>query len=103
MEEAEIIQDINNYIASRAPEFLNTLNKICNKQYNKDCVTLFVSEPDKLREILMRYNDENTTRFVIKNLFLKPLLKKLGKEEFLDELMNYFINNVEKFKEKLLD
>lgn len=102
MAEKEIIQNINNYISSRAPEFLNTLNKMCIKHYDKDCATLFVIEPDKLRKILMRYNDENTVRFVIKNLFLKPLLKKLGREELIEELTNYFINDIEKFKEKLM-
>ncbi|MEM1645963.1 MAG: hypothetical protein QXL96_08895 [Ignisphaera sp.] len=98
----ELAQYIKDFITSRAPEFLSTLNKLCYKQYNKDCITLFISDPEKLRKILMMYNDESITRFVIKNLFLKPLLKKLDKEELLEELANDFIINIEKFKEKLL-
>lgn len=101
MEKMEIVQYINDFIVSRAPEFLNTLNKVCKKQFNEDCISLFIDNPDKLREILMMYNDINTTKFVVKNLFLKPLLKKLGKEELLEELANYFINDMEKFKEEI--
>lgn len=96
-----IFRNIYDYIASRAPEFMKALNRACVKYYNKDCIMLLLEEPEKLRNILLKYNDRTTTKFVIKNLFLKPLLEGLDKERLLDDLADSFIEDSDTFKKKL--
>lgn len=102
---SSIAKNIHSYIASRAPEFLKALNRVCIRYYNKDCITLLLEEPEKLRDILLKYNDIATAKFVIKNLFLKPLLEKLDrdKEKLLEDLSSNFIEDSEVFKRKLQD
>jgi hypothetical protein len=69
----------------------------------RGCADLFVDESDKLRYILVDKlsNDIHTVYFIIKYLFLRPILIKLDKLDVEEELTSLFIQNPEKFKEKL--
>jgi hypothetical protein len=100
---SRLIIAIENYIRSRAPGYLEYLDIICKKLLGRGCADLFVDEPDKLRYILVDKlsNDIHTVYFIIKYLFLRPILIKLDKLDVEEELTSLFIQNPEKFKEKL--
>ena len=96
-----VVESISRHIESRAPDFLKALNKICIKHYSKNCVELFIEEPEKLRDLLLKYNDTPTAKFIIKHLFIQPTVRGAGKENCLETLSQLFIEDTKKFKEEL--
>jgi len=101
MDRGRAVEIIRSYITSRAYDFLKALDRACRNYYAKDCPALFVDEPEKFRDILLRYNDESTTKFVVKSLFLKPLLDELGKTVLADELAEAFVRDPAEFRKRL--
>ena len=88
---------------TRVPGYWESLEGWCLKLYRRGCIDLFLDEPEKLRNVLsVRYGgDTLSVYFVIRYLFLRPILVELNKTDVEEELATIFINNVEMFKKRL--
>lgn len=95
------LKAIEEHMSLVAPEFLKALNRVCLKSYGSECASLLLEEPARLRDLLLQYNDERTTKFVVKNLFLRPLLKPLGAEDLAERLAEDFIRDASRFRSEL--
>ncbi|MEM2528119.1 MAG: hypothetical protein QXG40_01800 [Ignisphaera sp.] len=96
-----ITSAISRYIGSRAPNLIKSLNTVCLKLYSRSCIELLIYEPQKLRDTLLHYNDTTTTKFIIKYLFLQPIIEENSGETPLDRLATLFIDDAERFREEL--
>jgi hypothetical protein len=90
-------------VDSHAPGYFNVLDVLCRKLFSRSCVDLLIEEPEKLREILMNKhsNDVHPVYFVVKYLFLRPILIELDRLDAEEELATLFMQNPGKFREKL--
>jgi len=91
------------YLGSIAPGFIRHLNKLCIDIYRVDCMDLLLDDPAKLRDLLLKYNKPEIVEFIIKNLLLKPILKKIDKENMEKTLVKTFMEDFEQFKKLLKD
>jgi hypothetical protein len=94
---------VKRYMDSKAPGYFNSLDISCRKFSSKSCIDLLIDEPDRLRDVLANKLGNNiyTAYFIIKHLFLRPILIKLDRLDVEEELATLFIQNPEKFREKL--
>jgi len=91
------------YLGSIAPGFTRSLNKLCIDIYRVDCIDLLLDEPAKFRDLLLKYNKPEIVEFIVKNLLLKPILKKIGKEHLEKTLVKTFMEDLEQFKKLIKD
>jgi len=100
---SKLVSIVKRYMDSKAPGYFTSLDIFCRKFSGKSCIDLLIDEPDKLRDVLVNKlgNDIYTTYFIIKYLFLRPILIELDRLDVEEELATLFIQNPEKFREKL--
>lgn len=86
----EIKQYIRRYIEKHAMGLLDILNLYIKTKYKTDAVTLFLSKPKELTNILRRMYDDASATLIIRMFFLKPLLivtNNLDKMEYIDNIL----------------
>jgi hypothetical protein len=91
------------YLGTVAPGFIRHLNKLCINIYRVDCLDLLLDDPAKLRDLLLKYNKPEVVEFIVKNLLLKPILKKINKEHLEKTLVKTFMEDLEQFKKLVKD
>ncbi len=100
----EIEKYIQHYVRSRFSGMYESLNLSCLALSGKTCVNLLLNNPLDLRSVLeTRYSDKYSLLLVLGHFFLKPLLIKLDMLEAEDELKSLFLNNPDRFRDKLLE
>ena len=84
----ELRYKIHSYISSRVPGMLNLLNILSISLTGMDCITLFLTSPSKLYQLILTHfkGDITTTDYTFKILFLNPIAELLKKPEIVDEL-----------------
>lgn len=93
----------HDYLWNYAPGTYDTLNRICHKYANMGFIDLLLEDPSKLKKIIkMRYPDDFSLRFFVKNIIIRPLLVKLQKLELIDWLTDLFMKDDYTFKEEIL-
>jgi hypothetical protein len=103
LDRSKLFTAVRSYVDSHAPGYFNVLDVLCRKLFSRSCVDLLIEEPEKLREILMNKhsNDVHPVYFVVKYLFLRPILIELDRLDAEEELATLFMQNPGKFREKL--
>jgi len=86
------------YLGSIAPGFTRSLNKLCIDIYRVDCIDLLLDDPAKLRDLLLKYNELKVVVFIVRDLLLRPILKKVGREYIGEKLLKTFIEDPNQFK-----
>ena len=94
---------VEGHLATIAPGFMKQLNKLCVDSYRVDCVDLLLDDPQKLRDLLLKYNSPKVVEFIIGKLLLKPVLKKIGRENMERILVRAFMENPDNFKKLIRD
>jgi hypothetical protein len=97
LDRSKLVSIVKRYMDSKAPGYFTSLDIFCRKFSGKSCIDLLIDEPDKLK----LGNDIYTAYFIIKYLFLRPILIELDRLDVEEELATLFIQNPEKFREKL--
>lgn len=92
---------IARYIESKAPGFLKSFDTTCVKLYRMGCVELFLHEPEKFRNVLLRYNDIDTAKFITRYLFLQAILDVTCDESLMNMLSELLIEDPEVFKREM--
>lgn len=91
---------IKRLLNSKIPGLYESLEPLCMSKYKKECLDLFLDEPERFREILiLRFKDQNFIYLLIRYSIIKPLLGELGKLDLEEKLTNVFINNTNQFKQ----
>lgn len=103
MDRAAIASIIRRSMQSKIPGFYEIMEINCRRLYGKSCTDLFLDEPGKLRDVLLsRYsNDMSSVYFVVKYLFLRPILVERNRLDLEEELATSFLNDPDKFKRVL--
>ncbi len=96
-----VINIIREYANKISPGLYATLELICKNASGKDCVELFLENPNRLRDILLKHGDPYLVRFIVKHILLKPILLSIGLEELENKLYDLFANNPLEFKSKI--
>lgn len=88
---------------SKMPGFYEIMEINCRRLYGRSCIDLFLDEPGKLRDVLLgRYSSDATSvYFVVKYLFLRPLLVERNRLDLEEELATSFLSDPERFKRVL--
>jgi len=93
---------IRRYVREHAIGLFEVLNALAMKRFGKDVVSLLLTEPNRLYELVLEYySSREAALFTISRLFIRPLVIKLGILEREDELVEAAINNPKKFVEIL--
>lgn len=103
MDKAKVFFIIRRYMQSKVPGYFEIMEAYCRKMYGKSCIDLFIDEPEKFREVLVkRYgNDVYSIYFAVKYLFLRPILLELNKLDLEEDLATLLLNNPRKFNDIL--
>jgi hypothetical protein len=103
MDRSRVFVVVRRFMESRVPGYFEVVDMHCRKMFGRGCIDLFIEEPEKLREVLMnKYsNDVHPVYFAIKYLFLRPILLELNKLDVEEELATLFLQNPQKFRERL--
>jgi hypothetical protein len=100
---ADIVLAIKRFIRSRSPGTFELLEGDCRRMFGRSCIDLFLYEPEKLREVLIRRyaNDVYSIYFTVKYLFLRPLLIELDRLDVEEEHATLFIRDIDRFRDAL--
>ncbi|WFO74975.1 hypothetical protein J4526_07850 [Desulfurococcaceae archaeon MEX13E-LK6-19] len=102
IKQLDLIIYMKEYIAMKAPGLLEMLNTITRAKTGKNALELFLSSPTTLYKILSEhYMSPEAALFAMANLFIRPLVLKLGKLELEDALLKAATEDDNKFKEML--
>jgi hypothetical protein len=102
--EESIYNIIRRYTDRSLQEYFDKLNEECRRIYNSSCIYLLLENPSTLRSFIVDRFGSNTyaIAYVVRFLFLKPLLIALGESLDLEEkLTGLFIHDIKGFEERL--
>lgn len=98
----ELISYMKSYSSRVMPGLLNVLDRVFITQFNKDLVTLFLSDPGKVYVALLSlYGNEDTVMLIMSYLLIKPILVRLNRLDLIDKAITLAMKNPEEFKELL--
>lgn len=97
----KLTEAIARYIELKAPGFLKSLDTTCIKLYRMRCVELFLHDPKKFTNMLLKYNDRDTTKFIIRYLFIQAMLNMTCDEDLMNMLSELLIEDPEAFKREM--
>lgn len=104
LDKFKVKEVIKRWMNLKVPGLYESIEPLCFKICGRNCLDLFLDEPDKFKEILlMQFKDQNFIYFLIRYAVIRPLLKELGREELEEDLAINFITNIDKFKTVLGD
>ena len=103
MDRSRIFSIVKKYILFKVPGYFECIDLFCRKLFGKSCVDLLIDEPEKFREVLvnMYSGDTNSAYFIVKHLFLRPILIELNKLDTEEELATLLLQNTQRFRERL--
>jgi len=78
------------YLTTRSPGVVELFNIYCNLMYKTDCVTLLLTEPSKLYNIILRHyrGDVASADYAFTLVFLGPLTLILERPNITQELLD---------------
>ncbi|MDK6028696.1 hypothetical protein QPL79_04915 [Ignisphaera sp. 4213-co] len=81
---------MHNHILKRVPGMLNLLNILSISLTGMDCITLFLTSPSKLYQLILTHfkGDITTTDYTFKILFLNPIAEYLRNSNIVNELLH---------------
>lgn len=98
----ELIAFIKEHVSTKAPGLLEMLDTITKARTGKSALELLFTSPTKLYQILAEhYMSSEAALFALANLFIRPLVLKIGKLELEDMLLKAAIEDDNRFKELL--
>lgn len=99
----DYVQVLKSTSRSKFPGLLDALNIYCRSRANITVYEAIIKSPELILEALRRmYNNKDVVKYIVIELFIKPLTTMTGARDKPEDLFEVFVNNPLEFKERVL-